>query len=136
MRSLTPLMTTICVTPTVFATSVTESAPASTSALALLMPVLIVLALGVASLWWVRRRFGGALLPQGPLRVVQIVPVGPRERLLLLEHDGSRWFCGVTANSIQFQSVAADRDRGSARDIGASGPVPNPTNHSRDVNAV
>jgi flagellar protein FliO/FliZ len=81
--------------------------PVAMSWWSLVAPLLLVLGVGAALLWLVKRRFSGALFPSGPLRVVQVVPVGPRERLLLLDHDGRRLLCGITAHAISVTELGA-----------------------------
>lgn len=63
----------------------------------LVVVVLLVLS-GIASLWLVRRRvgFSGA----GPLKVVQTLHLGPRERIVLVEQDNTTHLIGVTPTSI------------------------------------
>lgn len=66
-------------------------------------PLLIVVALGLVA-WWLVRSRGSLLQRGGPVQLVQIVPLGPRERLLLVELDGERLLIGSTANQITLLS--------------------------------
>ena len=50
----------------------------------------------------------------GRLRLVQSVPVGARERIVLLEVDGEEWVVGVSAGSV------TRLDRGALRGDGES----------------
>jgi flagellar protein FliO/FliZ len=65
----------------------------------LLLPLLIVIVTGVAA-WWLVRRRGSLLRTQGPLQLVQVLPVGPRERLLLVRVGEQHWLCGATPAQI------------------------------------
>ena len=78
----------------------------STAIVALVVPLLAVV-FALAALWWMLRRYntrGGAA---GPLRIVQVLGVGPRERVLVVEHDSRRFLLGVTQSTI---SLLADLD--------------------------
>lgn len=54
----------------------------------------------VIALWLLRRRSGWS--GNGPVRVVQMLYLGPRERLVLIEYEGRRHLLGVTAGQITF----------------------------------
>ena len=71
--------------------------------------VVTMLALGfVLALAWVALRFlKGRLQPRGvpgraddALRFVRALPVGTKERVVIVEHRGERWMLGVTAGGI------------------------------------
>lgn len=75
--------------------------------------MLVALAAVLALAWLVLRvmrgRMGGASLsgpgtrgaaPLPALRVLRALPVGARERVVLVEHGGERWLLGVTAGGI------------------------------------
>ncbi|RUL79061.1 FliO/MopB family protein [Dyella choica] len=69
------------------------------SFLGLLVP-LIAVAMGIlAMLWWFKR--GKALSGNGPLKVVQAVAVGTRERVVVLDAQGRRLVIGVTPGKIE-----------------------------------
>lgn len=66
-----------------------------------------VLALAWASLRLLRGRFAGGGSParggaaaDEALRFVRALPVGPKERVVLMDHRGERWMLGVTAGGI------------------------------------
>jgi flagellar protein FliO/FliZ len=66
-----------------------------------------VLALAWATLRLLRGRFGGGGPParggagaDEALRFVRALPVGPKERVVLMDHRGERWMLGVTAGGI------------------------------------
>lgn len=66
-----------------------------------------VLALAWATLRLLRGRFAGGGPPargsagaDETLRFVRALPVGPKERVVLMDHRGERWMLGVTAGGI------------------------------------
>ncbi len=63
----------------------------------LLVVVLLVLS-GIVSLWLIRRRVGFS--GTGPLKVVQTLHLGPRERIVLVEQEQTTHLIGVTPTSI------------------------------------
>jgi flagellar protein FliO/FliZ len=70
----------------------------------MLLALVIVLALAWVALRFLRSR----MQPRGPqgtgsddaLRFVRALPVGTKERVVLVEHRGARWMLGVTAGGI------------------------------------
>lgn len=54
---------------------------------------------------------------QGRIRIVQSVPVGPRDRVLLLNVDGEEWVIGVSAGGI------TRLDRGPSKSVTHSGEL-------------
>jgi len=63
--------------------------------LSLWLPLIVIVVLGVLAWWLVRSRMG-LVQKDGPLKLVQILPVGPRERLLVVEIEGRRLLIGAT----------------------------------------
>lgn len=60
---------------------------------------LLFLALMVAAAWWLLRRVNGAqwpLLPRAAMKVVASLPLGQRERVVVVEIAGQQWLLGVT----------------------------------------
>lgn len=76
------------------------------SVLGLIVPLLTV-AFALAALWWIMRRNSGRSGAAGPLRIVQVLAVGPRERVIVVDHASRRFMLGVTPSTI---SVLADLD--------------------------
>ncbi len=61
----------------------------------------LVLALIVGAAWLLRRSPLGAFgRANGPLKVVATLPLGPKERLILVESEGSRLLLGVAPSGI------------------------------------
>ncbi|MFC4763258.1 FliO/MopB family protein [Dyella koreensis] len=68
--------------------------------LGLLLPLIAVSAALLAWLWWLRK--GQSLRgPAGPLKVVQAVAVGARERVVVLDAQGRRLVLGVTPSRVE-----------------------------------
>lgn len=77
-----------------------ENIPAGNGWFSFLVPVIAVTAAMLALLWWLRRGHtlrGGS----GPLRIVQAVAVGSRERVVVLDAQGRRLLLGVTSNRVE-----------------------------------
>ncbi len=105
------------------AAATAEAMPGSSALLALVVPLLAVV-FALAALWWMLRRQSGRGGAAGPARIVQVLAVGPRERVLIVDHDAQRFMLGVTQSSI---SLLADLDRKHA--------AKNPANASHSPNA-
>ena len=91
-----------------------ESADASPSLSAelvsLMLPLLLVVATLLAAFYLLRRRFGLSTR-DGPLRVAQVIAVGPRERIVLLDLDDRQLLVGVTSAQItRLATLARDDD--------------------------
>lgn len=80
----------------------------------MLVPLVLVVGAMLGALVLVRRRYG-LTTSDGPLRIRQIVAVGPRERLMLVEAEGQRLVIGVTGTTIT---------RIATLDVGASSSAP------------
>jgi flagellar protein FliO/FliZ len=69
-----------------------------------LLALVLVLALAYAALRLLRGRMArGATgaVDGDALRFVRALPLGPKERVVLIEHRGERWMLGVTTGSIR-----------------------------------
>ena len=70
--------------------------------LAILLPLAFIIAGLLVVLRLVRRRYG-LTGPDAPLSILQIIPLGPRERLVLVKSRSGRVFTiGVGAQSVNF----------------------------------
>lgn len=75
----------------------------------LIVPLLAVV-FAVAALWWMLRRNGGRIGAAGPLRIAQVVAVGPRERIVVVEVESQRFMVGVTQSSIAMLANLGPKD--------------------------
>jgi len=71
----------------------------------ILLALAFVLGLAYVALRLLRARLQGPRDPKGAagsdaLRFVRALPVGARERIVIVEHRGARWMLGVTAGGI------------------------------------
>lgn len=77
-----------------------------------LLPLLIVLAAGALA-WWLVHRRGWRASRQGPIEILHVLPLGTRERLLLVRVRGRTLLLGITPNRIglveRFDDTEADR---------------------------
>jgi flagellar protein FliO/FliZ len=75
-------------------------APGAGAFASLILPLLLVTAAGVGA-WYLLRRARGSLIARGgPVRMVQVVAVGARERIVVLDAQGERLLVGVTSTQI------------------------------------
>jgi len=82
--------------------------------------MLLALAIVLALAWVVLRVLRARMQPRAPaaggtddaLRFVRALPVGAKERVVIVEHRGERWMLGVTAGGI---STIAHWPAGSAQ---------------------
>ena len=73
--------------------------------LVMLAALAVVIALAWLTLRSLRGRLGGARGARGAasqeaLQFVRALPLGPKERVVLMDHRGERWMLGVTAGGI------------------------------------
>ncbi|VXB17195.1 conserved exported hypothetical protein [Luteimonas sp. 9C] len=100
--------------------------------LAIMIPLVLIIAGLVFLLRVVRRRYGlsGS---DAPLSVVQILPVGPRERLVLVKSRAGRVFAiGVGAQSVTFITDLDTEDLHSSATDADTGPSHSPANIVED----
>ncbi len=87
--------------------------------LAILLPMVFIIVALVFLLRMLRRRYGLAGR-DSPLTVLQILPVGPRERVVLLQSRAGRTFAiGVAAQNVTFITDLDLEDVASAPETGA-----------------
>ena len=100
-----------------FAVEPAEASPSlSAELVSLILPLLLVVGTLLAAFYLLRRRFGLATR-EGPLRVAQVIAVGPRERIVLLDLDDRQLLVGVTSAQITRIATLASRDRTNASDL-------------------
>ena len=93
--------------------------------LTMLLALAFVLALAWAALKLLRARMQPRAAPgQGDdaLRFVRALPVGPKERVVVIEHRGARWMLGVTGGGIS--TLAHWPSQGPAQEAAAAPHVP------------
>ncbi|WP_202845427.1 flagellar biosynthetic protein FliO [Luteimonas saliphila] len=95
--------------------------------MAILLPLAFIIVFLLVLLHLLRRRFGLAG-PDAPLSVVQVLPVGSRERIVVVRTRAGRAFAiGVSANAVTLVTKLDDDDLGPlvARqtDDAAGGPM-------------
>lgn len=74
---------------------------AATQLMSVLFSLLLIIAL-IFALAWLLRRFGqGAFMNSSVMKVVATLPLGTRERLLVVEVGGQQLLLGVTAQQIR-----------------------------------
>jgi len=76
-----------------------QARSATSTLLSMLIPLVIVLGAMILALVLVRRRFG-IVSNDGPMRVKQILAVGPRERMVLVDMGSHTMVVGVTSSRI------------------------------------
>ena len=72
--------------------------------LSLLLPLLVVLGSLLAALVWLNRS-RGLYKNEGPLKVVQVLPVSPRERIVVLETQSKLMVIGVATGRVTLLSM-------------------------------
>lgn len=93
-------------------TPVPEKAPYFWELMAILLPLAFIIVCLLVLLRFLRRRFGLSG-PDAPLSVVQVLPVGPRERIVVLRSRAGRAFAvGVAAGSVRLLSDLDSEDLG------------------------
>ncbi len=82
----------------------------------MIVPLVLVVGTMILALVLVRRRFG-LVSHDGPMRVRQILAVGPRERVVLLDLEEHTVIVGVTSAHVsQIAVLARTRDSSRVRD--------------------
>ena len=107
MNSLAPRAVRVCVTLLFTATSavaLAQDAAPTRSFLGLLLPLLVVLGSLLAALVWLNRS-RGLYKNDGPLKVVQVLPVSPRERVVVLETQSKLMVIGVATGRVTLLSM-------------------------------
>lgn len=84
------------------AADVAKPAPAVPLNLLNLILGVVFLLLLVGGAWWLLRRMGGMQWPaqRAAMKVLASLPVGPRERVVLIEIAGQQWLLGVAPGQV------------------------------------
>lgn len=125
IRTLMPLFALLVATRAIAAD---EPMDGRVSFLGELLSILIPLLLIIAGLWFglrmVKRRYG-LTGTDAPLSVVQVLPLGPRERLVLIRTRAGRVLAvGVSAQSVNLVADLAQADVDSPSTSDAEAPAP------------
>ena len=81
-------------------TSAPVAGPGMSGVWEVALGLLIVVAAIVAVGWVMRRLYPGAMSASQQMKVIAALPLGPRERLLLVDVAGTQLLLGVTAQQI------------------------------------
>jgi len=95
-----------------FSTSAFGNSSAGDSSLtfSLLVPLIMIAAAAAAATWFLRRWKGSLGRQDGPLQLVHVIALGPRERMALVK-VGSRYLVvGITATHINTLAQISDSD--------------------------
>lgn len=121
-RHVLPSLSCLLAAPWAGSAAAAAAAPAPTQTpyiwelLAILLPLAFIIVCLLVLLRMLRRRFGLSG-PDAPLSVVQVLPVGPRERIVVLRSRAGRAFAvGVGAGAVTLISNLDSEDLGPAAD--------------------
>jgi flagellar protein FliO/FliZ len=82
----------------------------SSLTLSLLVPLVVIAAAAAAATWFLRRWKGSLGRRDGPLQLVHVIALGPRERLALVKIGARYLVVGITGQQINTLAEVADRD--------------------------
>jgi flagellar protein FliO/FliZ len=97
---------------TIFSTSAFGNSSADDSSLTatLLVPMILILGAAVAATWFLRRWKGSLGRRDGPLQLLHVISLGPRERMALVK-IGSRYLVvGITPTSVNALAQMSDAE--------------------------
>ena len=128
LRRLAVLLVVAFVGAPVFATTgkATDAAPGLGEMSQVAAALVVVLALIVALAYGAQRLKLGRVVGGRHLKLVETLPLGPRERLLLVEVGGERLLLGLSAGRIERLHVQAEAGVFSAA-LAAATPTPTAT---------
>ena len=90
------------------ATRVGSQAPSSPSLIGAVLALLLVLALIVGLSWLLKRMPGSGFRPAAGLKLVASLPLGAKERVVVVEVAGQQLLLGVTVSSIHTLHTLAE----------------------------
>jgi flagellar protein FliO/FliZ len=107
-----------------FASSDASSADGGGGLTSLLVALILVAGAAVAATWVLRHWKGSVARHAGPLQLVHVIAVGPRERLALVKIGGRFLVVGITPASItrvaelsDIQDIVREPEKDNVRDI-------------------
>lgn len=120
MKFVTHRLPTSAILATFSASAFGNSSAGDSSLTAtLLVPTILILAAAAAATWFLRRWKGSLGRRDGPLQLVHVIALGPRERMALVK-VGSRYLVvGITPTNINTLAQMSDTE-GAALDVVSS----------------
>lgn len=76
----------------------------------LLVPLVVIAAAAAAATWFLRRWKGSLARRDGPLRLVHVIALGPRERIALVKVGTRHLVVGITATNINTLGEVTEGD--------------------------
>ena len=87
-----------------------SSAEDSSLTVSLLVPLIVIVAAAAAATWFLRRWKGSLGRSDGPLQLVHVIALGPRERVALVKVGARYLVVGITATHINTLAEVSDTD--------------------------
>jgi len=87
-----------------------SSAEDSSLTLSLLVPLVVIAAAAAAATWFLRRWKGSLARRDGPLQLVHVIVLGPRERMALVKVGARYLVVGITGQQINTLAEVGDQD--------------------------
>jgi flagellar protein FliO/FliZ len=87
-----------------------SSAEDSSLGFSLLVPLLVIVGAAAAATWFLRRWKGSLGRRDGPLQLVHVIALGPRERIALVKVGARHLVVGITGQHINTLAEVADKD--------------------------
>jgi flagellar biosynthetic protein FliO len=82
----------------------------SSLTLSLLVPLVVIAGAAAAATWFLRRWKGSLGRRDGPLQLVHVIALGPRERIALVKVGARHLVVGITATNINMLTEVAGAD--------------------------
>jgi flagellar protein FliO/FliZ len=74
------------------------------------VPLLVIVGAAAAATWFLRRWKGSLGRRDGPLQLVHVIALGPRERIALVKVGARYLVVGITGQHINTLAEVADKD--------------------------
>jgi flagellar protein FliO/FliZ len=82
----------------------------SSLTLSLLVPLILIAGAAAAATWFLRRWKGSLARQDGPLQLVHVIAVGPRERVALVKVGTRQLVIGITGTNINTLAQISDSE--------------------------